>query len=178
MGRVSDVLLGKLVVLRPATDDDRARLSEIRASPAVRRWWDDTPEPPWPRSDDETARYAVELGDPPLVVGLVQSYEHPDERYRHAGIDIFLDESVHGRGIGRDAVSTLLNHLVTAGGHHRVVIDPAAANAAAIACYRAAGFSDVGVMRRYEYDERQQTWRDGLLMEYVVDSPPPPTTRP
>ena len=48
------------------------------------------------------------------------------------------------------------------------MIDPAADNAAAIACYRKVGFRDVGVMRRYEKGP-DGIWHDGLLMELVVD---------
>ena len=55
-------------------------------------------------------------------------------------------------------------------GHHRVVIDPAASNERAIACYRACGFVPVGVMRRYERDVDGDGWHDGLLMEYVVEN--------
>ena len=44
-------------------------------------------------------------------------------------------------------------HLVRDRGHHRLTIDPAAENAAAIRCYERAGFRRVGVMREY--------WRDG-----------------
>ena len=50
--------------------------------------------------------------------------------YRHAGIDIFLDPAIHGRGVGPDAVRALCVHLVDDVGHHRLVIDPAADNAA------------------------------------------------
>ena len=45
-------------------------------------------------------------------------------------------------------------HLVRDRGHHRVTIDPAADNAAAIRCYeRVTASAGVGVLREY--------WRDG-----------------
>jgi aminoglycoside 6'-N-acetyltransferase len=53
-------------------------------------------------------------------------------------------------------------------GHHRITIDPAAANAAAIRAYEKAGFRTVGVLRSYERDPDGTGWHDGLLMEYVT----------
>jgi aminoglycoside 6'-N-acetyltransferase len=70
--------------------------------------------------------------------------------------------------VGTDAVWTLARHLIADHGHHRLVIDPAADNAAAIACYRKVGFRPVGVMRRYEQGP-DGDWHDGLLMDLLAD---------
>jgi aminoglycoside 6'-N-acetyltransferase len=137
----------------------------IRTSPAVARWWD-PPADTWPMNDSDSHRFTVWLGD--RIVGFVQWYENDDPDYRHAGIDLFLDASVHGQGLGQEVVTTVLRHLVDGLGHHRVVIDPEAANVRAIACYRACGFREVGVMRRYQRDHRTGDWKDGLLLEYVT----------
>ena len=53
-------------------------------------------------------------------------------------------------------------------GHHRITIDPAAANVRAIAAYAKVGFRPVGVMRRYQRmpDGR---WVDALLMDLLAD---------
>jgi aminoglycoside 6'-N-acetyltransferase len=88
--------------------------------------------------------------------------------YRHAGIDLFLSEDVHGRGLGTDALGTLALYLVRDRGHHRLVIDPAADNAAAIRAYEKAGFRPVGVMRQYERLPGGD-WHDGLLMDLLAD---------
>jgi aminoglycoside 6'-N-acetyltransferase len=61
-----------------------------------------------------------------------------------------------------------VEHLIEERGHHRVTIDPAADNAAAIRTYEKVGFKPVGVMRAYERDVGGQGWHDGLLMELVV----------
>jgi aminoglycoside 6'-N-acetyltransferase len=53
-------------------------------------------------------------------------------------------------------------------GHHRITIDPAADNSAAIRCYEKVGFRRVGVMRRYERDVGGAGWHDGLLMELLA----------
>jgi aminoglycoside 6'-N-acetyltransferase len=54
-------------------------------------------------------------------------------------------------------------------GHHRVTIDPAAANAAAIRCYEKVGFRRVGITRRSERSPESGTWRDGLLMDLLAE---------
>ncbi len=61
----------------------------------------------------------------------------------------------------------LVRHLFEARGHHRLTIDPAAANLRAIRCYESVGFVRVGVMREYERGD-DGTWHDGLLMELLA----------
>ena len=59
-------------------------------------------------------------------------------------------------------------HLIRERGHHRIVIDPASDNIAAIRCYAAVGFKPVGVMRAYEHDIDGDGWHDGLLMDLLA----------
>jgi aminoglycoside 6'-N-acetyltransferase len=101
-----------------------------------------------------------------LVIGLVQYGEETEPDYRHASIDVFLSASVHGRGLGSEVVAVLAAYLVDECGHHRITIDPATGNAAAIRAYT-KGFRPVGVMRRYERDG-EGSWRDGLLMDLLA----------
>ena len=91
--------------------------------------------------DPAETRWAVDVDG--LVKGLIQLYETPSEDYRNASIDVFLDESVHGMGLGREIVGAVLAHAVDVLGHHRVTIDPASDNAKAIGCYSACGFRPV-----------------------------------
>ncbi len=51
-------------------------------------------------------------------------------------------------------------------GHHRITIDPAAANQRAIRCYAKAGFRPVGLMRQYERGADGH-FHDGLLMDLL-----------
>ena len=88
--------------------------------------------------------------------------------YRHAGLDLYVDPAFHGRGYGTDAVATLVAYLIDVVGHQRLVIDPAADNAAAIACYSKVGFKPVGLMRRYERAV-DGSFHDGLLMDLLAD---------
>ncbi|MGH8775576.1 MAG: GNAT family N-acetyltransferase [Jiangellaceae bacterium] len=160
-------LRGAVVVLRPVSDRDVDELRRIRYSPEIRRWWGEVEDDDWPFDDDPDATPFTVLVDG-RVAGLVQYGEITDEQYRHAGIDLFLDPAVHGRGIGRDTVRTLARHLIEDRGHHRLVIDPAAANEVAIRCYSAVGFRPVGVMRQYERDAEGDGWHDGLLMDLLA----------
>jgi RimJ/RimL family protein N-acetyltransferase len=160
-------LVGELIELVPVTWTDVAQLRRILATPAVRsRWGDEAASDQWPFDDPSAIRFAIVLAG--AVVGMVQYGEEDDPSYRHASIDIFVEPAVHGRGIGRDAVRTLARHLIVDRGHHRLVIDPAADNVAAIHCYAAVGFRPVGVLRSYERDVEGTSWHDGLLMDLLA----------
>ncbi|MDP9073623.1 MAG: GNAT family N-acetyltransferase [Actinomycetota bacterium] len=161
-------LRGGQVVLVPVAAAHVSDLRRILAIPEVRsRWGDEAASPDWPFDDPSATRFAVMVDA--TVVGMVQYGEEDEPAYRHASIDIFIDPESHGRGIGRDAVGTLAHHLIEDRGHHRLVIDPAADNEAAIRCYSAVGFRPVGVMRRYERDVDGTGWHDGLLMDALAD---------
>jgi aminoglycoside 6'-N-acetyltransferase len=169
---MTPVLLGTATTLRPIRSDDAERLGDILAQPEVARWWGaydaqrvqaDLFETP------EAVVFAIEVNDDePTVIGSIQYVEERSPDYRHASIDVFLDPAWHGKGLGTDAVRTLARHLIVDHGHHRLVIDPAADNAAAIRCYGKVGFRPVGIMRRYERSA-DGTWHDGLLMDLLAE---------
>lgn len=163
------------MVLRPLKPGDEAELLRIHRTPEVRRWWHD-PDEGFPWDDDpETTRFAIEVDG--RVAGLIQYWEEPEPTCRHAGIDVFLDPALHGRGIGTEAVREVVRLLIEERGHHRITIDPAADNAAAIRCYENVGFRRVGVLRQYERDVDGDGWHDGLLLELLAgEFPPPPRT--
>ncbi|MEV4144168.1 GNAT family protein [Amycolatopsis sp. NPDC049691] len=159
------VIPGDRVVLRPIAAEDRARLREILGTPEVARWWGDPDHETEGLYEVEEGYtvYVVELEG--TVVGLIQSCEELDPQYRHAGIDISVHPDFHGRGVGTDALRTLARHLFEQG-HHRLTIDPAAANETAIRVYTKVGFRPVGVLRNYER-AADGTWHDGLLMDLL-----------
>jgi aminoglycoside 6'-N-acetyltransferase len=163
-------LAGRVVRLRPPTPDDLTELARIRATPEVHSRWGG--------GDDLAAAVREDIDEPGAtgyvvwlegrVAGWIQWSAEEEPDYRHASIDVYLDPAVHGRGVGTDAVRTVCRHLLHDLGHHRLTIDPAVDNEAAIRCYAKVGFRPVGVMRRYERGP-DGTWHDGLLMDLLAD---------
>jgi aminoglycoside 6'-N-acetyltransferase len=154
------------LVLRPLVDSDEAELVRIHRTPEVVRWWDE-PAAGFPWTDEPSAtRLTIEVDG--AVAGLIQFSEELEPKYRHASIDIFLDPALHGRGLGTEALRRLVRHLIDERGHHRITIDPAVANTAAVRAYEKAGFRAVGVMRKSERDADARGWHDGLLMELIA----------
>jgi aminoglycoside 6'-N-acetyltransferase len=154
------------VILRPLEPRDAEDLRRIRRTPEVERWWFPL-EDDFPFEDDEDlTRLTIEVDG--SVAGLIQYSEDFDPLYRHASIDLFVDPAFHNRGIGTAAIRQVVDMLVSERGHHRITIDPAAGNVAAIHVYEKAGFRPVGVMHAYERDADGSGWHDGLLMELVI----------
>lgn len=153
------------IILRPLAEGDVAELLRIHRTSEVLRWWDE-PEPDFPFDDPESTRLTIQVDG--AVAGMIHYSEELDPKYRHAAIDVFLDPELHGRGIGTEAVRRVVRVLVDERGHHRITIDPAADNTAAIRAYEKVGFRPVGVMRSYERDTGGEGWHDGLLMELIA----------
>jgi aminoglycoside 6'-N-acetyltransferase len=147
------------------TEDDAPALRVIAASDAVAAWWGPVADR-FPLADEPQASRFVILVDG-KIAGLIQFGEELDPEYRHAWIDIFLDPARHGEGLGTDALRTLVAYLVEERGHHRITIDPALDNKAAIRSYEKAGFRAVGVLHAAWRDGWTGEWRDTLLMELV-----------
>jgi aminoglycoside 6'-N-acetyltransferase len=153
------------IVLRPLAEGDEPELRRIHMTPEVLRWWD-TPGERFPWDEPESTRMTIVVDG--AIAGLIQFWEEREPKYRHAGIDLFLDPALHGRGIGAEAVRRIVRHLIDERGHHRVTIDPATANTGAIKAYENAGFKAVGVMRQSERDVVGGGWHDSLLMELLA----------
>jgi aminoglycoside 6'-N-acetyltransferase len=162
-------LRGERVVMRPVVEADIAALTALIAEPAVARWWgphDAARVRGDLLEDEESESFAIELNGETIGVLMVSEENTPD--YRHAALDISLATVHHGRGLGRESLRTMIDHLVEERGHHRFTIDPSVDNELAIRCYSSVGFKPVGVMRRYERDA-DGTWGDGLLMDLLAD---------
>jgi aminoglycoside 6'-N-acetyltransferase len=151
--------------VRPTVDDDIATLVAVLEEPEVARWWRRLE---WERVDEtDAAVFSIELRG--AVVGCIQYAEETDPDYYSAAVDIFVSAAVQGRGVGSDAMRTLIAWLVDVRGHHRITVDPAVANARAIHVYEKLGFRPVGVLHRYERVE-DGAWRDALLMELLAQA--------
>lgn len=157
------------LLLRAPRPTDEPALRRVFECPEVVRWWgeqdDDDIEDYLDRQDPEVTVLLLE--HEAMVVGLIQFHEEDDPQYRHAGIDLAIHSDHHRRGLGPEAIELVVEHLASIG-HHRIVIDPNAANENAIKAYQRVGFKPVGVMRDYEWSEAEETWTDGLLMELLI----------
>ena len=160
------MLRGDHLQLRALARDDLEQLDRINREPAVARWWRPGEFESWPL-DDDCERFTILLDGE--IVGLIQCTEENEQEFRHAGIDVFLTSRLHGRGLGAEAIRVLARHLFDDRGHHRIVIDPAVANEAAIRSYGRVGFRPVGVMRRYGIDPASGDWADNLLMDMLAE---------
>jgi len=157
-------LQGRLITLRPAVGADAPTLLAILDQPAVAEWWR---RAEWERLDERDAvTFAIVLDG--ALVGCIQYTEETDADYFSAAVDVFVSAAVHGRGVGTDAMRTLVAWLFDMRGHHRLTVDPAAVNARAIHVYERLGFRPVGVLRQYER-VADGSWRDALLMELLAD---------
>lgn len=156
--------------LREMTLDDVAEMVRIRSTPGVREIWGSADVEADVREAvlDEDLHYLAIEDEDGTVIGGIQWAAEPDPDYCHASVDIYLDPAVHGQGVCTDSVRTLARYLFEEAGHHRLTIDPAVDNHAAIGCYTKVGFRPVGVMRQYERGA-DGTWHDGLLMELLAD---------
>jgi aminoglycoside 6'-N-acetyltransferase len=170
---------GDLVRIRPGGPDDVEPLRAILAEAEVACWWGE-PDPAEQIAadllgDSSSVLLVVEVGG--RLAGGIQFHEENTPMYRHAGIDIFLTTHQHDRGVGTEAVRLLATFLCEQRGHHRLTIDPAAANHRAIRCYEKVGFRRVGLMRRYERGSDGQ-FHDGLLMDLLREELAPARDTP
>ena len=160
------------VVLRPLRADDADRLAGLVADPQIAPWWGSRPDDVDHHragflSDAEgNEAFAIEVDG--ALAGWLGVYEEEEPDYHHAGLDIFLDPALHGAGHGSRALRLAARWLLDERGHHRLIIDPAAANERAIAVYAAIGFRPVGIMRSFERGMDGE-WHDALLMDLLAD---------
>lgn len=164
------IIRGHDVELRALTREDGPRVLQMLAHPEVAsRWGDFTSDPSRLERDflaDTVDEVPLAICHGDEVIGVIQYGEENEPDYRHASIDLFLDGSYLGRGLGTAAVRALATYLFVELGHHRITIDPAADNERAIGSYLKVGFRPVGVMRRYERGPDGR-WHDNLLMDLL-----------
>ncbi len=155
------------MLLRPGRPEEAERLFQIRNEPGVLRWWGSADiEEIKEEFIEAEGGFVIEAEGE--VVGAIQYHEENEPMYRHAGMDIFLSTSRHGEGLGTEALRLLARYLFEERGHHRLTIDPAAENTAAIRAYERVGFRAVGIMRKYERGP-DGVWHDGLLMDMLEE---------
>jgi aminoglycoside 6'-N-acetyltransferase len=164
-------LRGERVVLRALEAGDADRLADLVIRPEVARWWGSRPHDREHHRDgfagDAAGHEAFAIEVDGELAGWLGVYEEEEPDYRHGGLDIFIDPALHGAGLGPQALRLAARWLIEERGHHRLIIDPAAANVRAIAVYAGLGFRPVGIMRSYERGA-DGAWHDGLLMDMLA----------
>ncbi|MGE0228226.1 MAG: GNAT family N-acetyltransferase [Dehalococcoidia bacterium] len=167
------------VSLRPIAESDLPALLRWRQDPEVVRFWDAAPE------DLEACREEfLDVDTVPVWRFIVEwegrgvgniEYSHPyaDTDYLWtAGIDIFIGEpDARDRGVGTEAVRTLLQYLFEVKQLHRVTIDPEAGNRRAIRSYEKAGFRFDGLLRHNDRFEDGR-YADTYFMSIIEDEWP------
>ena len=144
---MDDLRTKRLLLRVPQPGDVEPLLRHLR-SPEVARWWADfDAKRVWDElivGDEDLEVRVIERAEDSVIAGLIQFSEERDPMYRHAGIDLFLGPEHQGQGFGQEAIRAVIEHLIRERGHHRLVIDPAAANIRAIRTYEKVGFAVVG----------------------------------
>ena len=88
----------------------------------------------------------------------------PRPAYRYSAEDsIYVADATRGQGLGRLLLDALTTQAQAAGVRKLLAVIGDSANAGSIAVHRAAGFTDVGVMRSVGW--KFGAWRDIVLME-------------
>ena len=172
--RLPVYLLGERTHLRPLVAEElRSVVTVMAQDPAVSRWWSADPGKlrHWLQEPDSVVFVVEDLREPGRTLGVIQaSSDREDPDYESASLDIGLFEEARGRGLGPDALRTMARWLFGSCRFHRITIDPAAENAAAVRAYEKAGFRRIGVARRYERDDHGE-WHDNVLLDLLPGGP-------
>jgi aminoglycoside 6'-N-acetyltransferase len=150
---------GGQTTLRPVEATDIELLIEWHADPEVSRFWDDKTF----TRETMLARLARPDVTPYLVLadGVPVGYLQVWLDAESGGLDMFLEPSARGRGLGPDAARAMAQHLLDDRGWTRVTVDPYAWNEQALHGWRKAGF--VEVSRHEPDDEHTAEW---VLFEF------------
>lgn len=163
------MLTGERVTLRPLRPEDHEPLWEWRIDLAT---WGYTSEmAPFPMTLESYRRWNEESALTPergitfavdvdgALVGRAAMFLF-DELSRNAAVGLGFAPEHRGKGYGRDTLRTLVSFGFTHRNLHRIWLECAATNEAAIRSYRAAGFVDEGVLREH-------AWIDGAYVDVV-----------
>ena len=159
-------------LIRASRDEDVAAITAIYTHHVLHGTGTFEIDPP--TAQDMAARRADVLakGLPYLVAeeaGQVLGFAYcnwfkPRPAYRFSAEDsIYIADAARGRGLGRQLLEVLAMQAEAAGVRKLLAVIGDSANAGSIGVHRAAGFTDVGVMRSVGW--KFGAWRDIVLME-------------
>ncbi|MDP2181204.1 MAG: GNAT family protein [Actinomycetota bacterium] len=162
------VLQGRRTRLRLLAPDDLPALADIARQPGVQPWWTDTSEAGLRAAlldAPDTSSWAIIVDGG--FAGAVSAYDLGWPPGTSVGLAIVLGDASQGRGLGPEALSVVIAHVICERGVHRFTVDPAADNRRAIRAYEKLGFQRVGVMRQSE-SAPDGAWRDCMLMDLLA----------
>lgn len=109
--------------------------------------------------------YLVAEGEDGQILGFTYAnWFKPRPAYRFSAEDsIYIADSARGQGLGRKLLDALSRQAEAAGVRKLLAVIGDSANAGSIGVHRAAGFTEIGVMRSvgWKFDR----WLDIVLME-------------
>jgi len=91
----------------------------------------------------------------------------PRPAYRYAAEDsIYIAAQAHRQGVGRALLDALVDQAQAAGVRKLIAVIGDSANAGSVGVHRAAGFTEVGVLRSCGW--KFERWLDVVLMERAL----------
>lgn len=169
-------LRGQRITLRPMTHADAPHLVRWASDPDFAwfqwgrrpgRFPDDEAASKWIDAivENRGATFAIEHEGRPIGQA---NYRDLRPKGKSAEVGIGIGEpALWGRGLGREALTLLVRHLVDDLGLHRVSLSVLSYNDRAIASYKAAGFEVEGIERDGVMTDKG-FWADDVKMAYVV----------
>ncbi|HLF78682.1 MAG TPA: GNAT family protein [Dehalococcoidia bacterium] len=171
------MLRGKLVCLRPVTDEDLERCWHWMNDPEVTRYLNRGY--PVSRLEEKAwVEQASKQTTPPEITLAIDTAEgrhigtvglhHFDRESRVACLGIAIgDREYWSNGYGTDTIVSLLRFAFDEINLHRVWLDVHEANARAIACYRKCGFVEEARLRQHRY--KMGRYWDSLIMGVLAN---------
>ncbi|MDT0139465.1 N-acetyltransferase family protein [Acidovorax sp. PRC11] len=158
--------------IRPSRDEDLPAITAIYAHHVLHGTGTFETDPP--SAADMAARRADVLGRGlPYIVAEEQgeilgfayaNWFKPRPAYRFSAEDsIYVADAARGRGVGRLLLDALCAAAEAAGVRKLLAVIGDSANAGSVGVHRAAGFTEIGVMRSVGW--KFGAWRDVVLME-------------
>ena len=153
-------LVGERLYLSPFDASDEGTCTQWARwmnEPAVAECYGDPSHLVTPASAKKTLegltghRFNIVLMDGDVCVGHISLHDI-DHFHLHAYIGIFIGDGEHrGKGYGAEAIRLVLDYGFKTMNLHSILLSVNADNAAAIACYKKAGFRESGRRREYKF---------------------------
>lgn len=156
---------------------DEEQIAAWMAQPTLREWW--LPDEPTEPHDDDVVRCIIDEDGEAL--GYAQLYPMAGRWHEYGldadqvdgvwALDLFVgDIGRWGSGIGTDALTLLVDHILVDRVARRIVVDPRISNTRAIRSYEKVGFRRVAMLPEHEVADGQ-AWDCVLMALEALDHP-------